>query len=130
MSLAITRRFEAGDTSRGGGEVWQARRVVVVSVLLVVLSCLDVRAVYGQSKVVRNVGVGHLGDKWLESLRYQRIGRATRQTAEGRLFGYEVAYKLPGDRELIYFWPRAQIEFNKKSSSSRQRAMMLHGKRL
>ena len=73
-----------------------------------------------------SVTVGRPGDRWLDTMRFARIERATR----GGQRGYEVTYNIAGHGRVVLFWPRQDIDFKSQLSGSTLQTMKLGKGRL
>jgi hypothetical protein len=81
---------------------------------------------WAQSVRVDDVRVGREGDRWLDTLQYQRLERATH---EG-VFGYAVTYDVPNNGSMTLFWPRARIHLSGSPPRLRNRVLKLDEGRL
>ena len=73
-----------------------------------------------------SVTMGRSGDRWLDTMRFTRIERATR----GGQRGYEVTYNIAGHGRVVLFWPRQDIDFKSQLSGSKLQTMKLGKGRL
>lgn len=83
-------------------------------------------AALAQSVIVKDVRIGRLGDRWLDTQKFQRIERAS----EDGQYGYAVTYRIAGHGDVKLFWPRKAIAFARKSPRYRLVAMKLRTGRL
>ena len=68
-----------------------------------------------------SVVLGRSGDRWLDTMMFRRVERATR---DGRT-GYAVTYEISGHGRVVLFWPRDRIDFDRRSRGSRLQSMKL-----
>ncbi len=73
-----------------------------------------------------SVLLGRPGDRWLHTMRFTRIERATRAGQHG----YQVSYDIAGHGKLALFWPRDRIDFDGNASAYRRKSMKLRKGRL
>lgn len=74
-------------------------------------------AALAQSVTVKDVRIGRLGDRWLDTQRFQRIERAT----ENKEHGYAVTYRIAGHGTVRLFWPRRSIDLGGDFAGASQR---------
>ena len=104
---------------------WSAVLAAILATLL------GVGSAGAQSVTVTDIRLGQPGDRWLDTLQFQRLERATRDMPNGaRQFGYAVTYEIPGHGSLQLFWPRSAIDFAGKSPHSRSLVMDLRTGRM
>lgn len=101
-----------------------------IAILTAALLYGSIATGHAQSGRIDDVRIGRLGDRWLDTLRFQRIERATQSTPDGQRFGYAVTYQIPDHGEIRLFWPRSLIDFTAARSAARSRVMRLRAGRL
>lgn len=65
--------------------------------------------------------IGQPGDRWLSTIQFTKIERATR---DGE-YGYNISYNISGHGSVVLFWPRSQIDFDGSAPGHRRKAMKL-----
>ena len=70
--------------------------------------------------------VGRKGDRWLDTMRFTRIERAT----NGGKQGYNVTYQVSGHGTVVTFWSRDRIVFDNRTPGYRLKPLKLGKGRL
>lgn len=73
-----------------------------------------------------SVVLGRPGDRWLDTIQFRRVERATR---DGRA-GYAVTYDISSHGKQVMFWSRVHIDFDGTAPAYRRKAIKLRKGRL
>lgn len=106
-------------------QVLLASLVAVLGSMAAIASGLSVDVALAQPQA-RTVTMGRIGDRWLDTIKFRKIERATRN----KTFGYNITYHLTGPDSHVLFWPRDKIDFTGRSPGYRLQVMPLGSGRL
>ena len=73
-----------------------------------------------------SVLIGRTGDRWLHTMRFARIERATHKGERG----YQITYNIAGHGEMVLFWSRDRIDFKGRDPNYRRKTKKLGKGRL